>query len=85
MSMFVILKSKDGRGRANSFERHTNVELPKLENEEINFIQADGDELEFIIAHFSNILLAYDKNDHCCIVQKWFGDQAKFIYFNLHW
>lgn len=42
-----------------------------------NFLQADGDELEYIQSMFQNIPLTSNK------VQKWRGDFAAFIYDHL--
>lgn len=92
MSLYVILKSRRvSDGEQNEFERHvpfTFGTMPQLENEEIDYIQADGDELEAIRRHFS-----YSPKDGsglvCSIpfcgnrVVRWYGDIAKTIYFNL--
>jgi hypothetical protein len=42
----------------------------------VSLLQADGDELEFIISHFKNIPYQH----HICV---WRGDMAQFIYDNL--
>jgi hypothetical protein len=54
------------------------AKIPKLENEEISFIQADGHELDFILANFTN--LPYPKGRR---VVRWYGETARFIYQNL--
>lgn len=41
-------------------------------------IQADGDELDYIITNFTNI-----PHHKTARVQTWFGDMATFIYTNL--
>ena len=46
--------------------------------EEIEVIQADGDELDHIIRNFSNLPFAKNVRVH-----RWHGDLAKLIYYNL--
>lgn len=79
MSLYVVLKSRSCLGKQNGLERHIPFkgQFPKLVNEEIDFIQVDGDELDFILNTFSGI-------PHCLNrVQKWYGEIAKYIYENL--
>ena len=45
---------------------------------EVVMVQADGDELDFIINKFDNLVCNVEKR-----VMKWFGDTAKTIYYNL--
>lgn len=61
-----------------SIERHIGTELPELDNEVVTEIQADGDELEFILDNFRSLPLTYGK-----LVVRWFGDHARFIYHNM--
>lgn len=41
--------------------------------DELNFVQADGDELELILECFKNLPIANTR------VMTWYGDHAKFI------
>ena len=45
---------------------------------EVVMVQADGDELDFNINKFDNLVCNVEKR-----VIKWFGDTAKTIYYNL--
>lgn len=93
MAMFVVLASKNiVSGRNNVLERHIGSELPKLTNEEVIELQADCDELDYIVEHMQDIPLAWQrdtvngtKGKIFKPVQRWFGDHAKFIYHNLRW
>jgi hypothetical protein len=82
MALYVFLKSSNSIGEQNFMEFHVpfgkSYERPRLENEEIDRVQADGDELDFILRNFANLPYAYDK-----LVKTWYGDMAKLIYFNL--
>ena len=80
MALYVVLKSKNPEtGNPNTLELHVPFKnLLKLENEEIDFIQADGDELEAITDNFFCLLSPSNKR-----VVRWYGDIAKTIYFNL--
>lgn len=88
MALFVVLKSLNGGGKPNQLELYVPfTNLPRLENEEIDFIQADGTELDQILDQFPEAPLAYrrltDNHRAPKKVIKWFGECAKFIYFNL--
>lgn len=85
----VVLKSRtmDVSNKQNELERHVpfhNGSLPKLDNEEIDFIQADGNELEDIIASFTigteQITIPLPANKR---VVRWYGEMARFIYQNI--
>jgi hypothetical protein len=89
MSMFVVLKSLSGRDGRNQFETHIPFKnLPTLVNEEIDFIQADGDELDHILFQFLNGSNPFSMNFTIPVpkdreVVRWYGDIAKTIYYNL--
>lgn len=88
MALYAILASKNMKGRNNSIELHVGTSLPMLVNEELIEIQADCDELDFILRNFKYIPLAWEERGgqkSVVSVMKWFGDTAKFIYFNLRW
>jgi hypothetical protein len=88
MAFYVVFKSKNAAGKQNYIEAHVPLKpLPQFENEEIDYIQADCDELDLIIDTFNSsiptnsvptIPLACRKRVH-----RWYGDIAKTIYFNL--
>lgn len=90
--LYVQLKSKDVNGKPNCLELHLPfypAKTPELDNEEIDFIQADWDELDVIRQCFPEDICA---GVYCPDVQRgpvlrnsmrWYGDMAKFIYFNL--
>lgn len=95
MSMFVTVRASDGQVR--DFEIHTGepvLRFPDGKTEVIE-VQADGDELDYIVENFQAIPLAWNvkKNiENSGVnrkllnrVQRWFGDHAKFIYHNLKW
>lgn len=81
----IVLKSKDSIGMkdANTLVQHIPfVNMPSLVNEEIDYVQADGDELE----HIQNQLHHKTNNVPTHInraVVRWDGDLAKFIYYNI--
>jgi hypothetical protein len=83
MSLFVIFESKNAvTGVQNSLERwvpFTSANLPKLVGERIDYIQADGDELDVILGSFENLPVARKKK-----IFRWYGDLAMTIYNNLH-
>ncbi len=80
MSLYVVLKSKDAHGKQNAIERHIPFKnLPTLVNEEIDYIQADGDELIAIRQLFPEAI-PFPQGKR---VVRWFGDLAKTIYYNL--
>lgn len=98
MAMFVILKSLNSHGKQNQVELHVPfANLPQFVNEEIDFIQADGDELDTILRsfrapqigdNFFSIPVVHVFGEGLEIrrpkvVQRWYGDIAKTIYFNL--
>ena len=57
---------------------HVGEVKPRFNKEDTDFVvQADDDELLYIIGEFSNI--PYTKGK----VQRWFGEMAKFIVMNL--
>lgn len=75
--MSYILITKEGL----KLGWHLNKPKPIFPNVEdiekiISVLQADGDELEFIIARFKNI-------PYCFGICTWRGDMAQFIYDNL--
>ncbi len=49
-----------------------------LDFENVQFVQADGEELEYIRRNFSNLPMATNKH-----APRWFGDLAKLIVANL--
>lgn len=63
--------------------RHTNREwhigqpMPNVEADSIKSLQADGDELDYIVAKFSNIPFCNEN------VQIWISTMAQYIYTNL--
>lgn len=60
---------------------HLNAPLmEKLEDEgyHVSLVQADGDELEWLKSHFSNL-----PHVNHMLVQKWRGDHANFIFDHL--
>jgi hypothetical protein len=83
MALFVILKSKRMLdNKPNEFERHIPFDrstLPALINEEIDSIQADGDELDEIYEFFPYL----DEHRMGNRVVTWSGEVASLIYFNL--
>lgn len=99
MAMFVILKSLNLHGKQNQAELHIPfANLPQFVNEEIDFIQADGDELGTILSsfrapqvgdNFFSIPVVHVFGEGLLqirrpkAVQRWYGDIAKTIYFNL--
>lgn len=98
MAMFVVLKSKNSEGKPNNASVHTPfINLPKFDGEEIDFIQADCDELDEIATKFTQggIARVSDSEETICPptysipmpngkrVVRWYGDIAKTIYFNL--
>ena len=82
MSLFVVLKSKNRHaGEQNYLERHIpfhNGSMPTLVNEEIDYIQADCDELDEIRRIFAGTI-----PDSFRRVVRWYGDIAKTIYYNI--
>lgn len=96
MSLFVVLKSKRiSDGKPNCLERHLPFgdSLPALINEEIDFIQADCGELEYIVSMFSAFrTFGEDMRvvsfptipvpSHVSVMV-WYGGLAKTIYYNL--
>ena len=81
MSLYIVFKSKNSAGEQNHAEFHvpfSPLRLPRFVNEEIDYIQADGDELDYINANFLNIPNPFKKR-----VVRWFGEMARFIYNNL--
>ena len=83
MSLYVVFKSKNFAGRPNHIELHVpfgkSYERPDTEKEEIDYVQADGDELDYVLNTFIYLPRPLTGKP----VVKWFGDDAKFIYFNL--
>lgn len=87
--LIVVLKSMRILGNTktqNSLELHVPFRnLPTLVGEEIDYIQADGDELLEIASTFEigtldpQLTIPMTNNR----VVKWYGDIAKTIYFNL--
>ena len=81
MSLYVVYKTKNAHGIPKELEHHIPFKgnLPDLKRDEIDFIQADGDELQAIKETFGDsIPLPYLRRVAC-----WYGDIAKTIYFNL--
>jgi hypothetical protein len=85
MAMYVVFKSKNAMGKQNSAELHIPFGcLPEFEGEEIDYIQADCDELDEILSRFQSqdgtptIPIAEGRN-----VMRWYGCLAKCIYYNL--
>jgi hypothetical protein len=92
MALYVVLASTNIKGKHNSIECHIGFEPPKLTNEEVIEIQADYDELDYIVQYIQGIPLAWHKDTiqgttgrTLKVVQRWFGDHAKFIFHNLKW
>ena len=93
MSLIIVLKQLDSAGRKIVMERHVPFtvnykrQLPELSHDDIEYIQADGDELDVILDCFEGIPYLYRLNKEpqrtFCPVQRWYGDWAKQIYFNL--
>lgn len=92
MSLYVVVKSLNEQGKQNAIERHipfAPARIPTLENEVIDFIQADGDELVAIREMFTvpitdtiNQLTIPFPNKR---VVRWYGDLARTIYQNLRY
>ena len=82
MALYVVLKSKRVHdGEPNSLEFHVPfapARIPTLVNEEIDYIQADCDELDYINNEFRNLPNPIHKR-----VVRWYGEMARFIYQNL--
>jgi len=65
----------------NTTERiwHIGESFPYINIDNLNFIQADGDELDFITTKFGHSIPTPDNR-----VVRWYGDIAKTIIFSLH-
>lgn len=76
MALYIKFKT----GTTNGVEHHVgNVKKPReiYGNRPVSEIQADGDELEYIQKHFTNLPMA-----NLSRVVRWKGDLAQFIYDN---
>jgi hypothetical protein len=92
MSLLVVLKSLNPKTKK-EFHVPFSGTLPNLDPDEIEFIQADGDELDCIRDLFTtfgemvpgvgriNQILSIPIPKHRVV--RWYGDIAKTIYFNL--
>lgn len=83
--LVVVLRSFNLRGHKNEIQCHIpfhNGSMPPLNNEEIDFIQADGDELDEILKCFQSIPIPIDDGDPKRVC-RWYGEMASFIYFNI--
>lgn len=83
--LYIVLKSINARtGKQNEIQAHIPFRLlPTLVNEELDFIQADGDELDAILYTFlsdGGYTIPVPRDNR---VVRWYGDIAKTIYFNL--
>ncbi len=76
--LYVQVKSTNQSGYNNDLSIWIGYDKPRLVNEEINMIQADGDELRSILQQFTNIPYPVQAR-----VVKWYGEMATFIYHNL--
>lgn len=72
--MLSIISAKDGSISAIC---HTGQPLPYENIRDVGGIEADGDELEEILAEFDNIPKTKQP------VQIWLGEMARYIYANL--
>jgi hypothetical protein len=83
--MFVGLKSRNAGGTQNYIYCRFPVHkpLPSLVSEEIDYIQATGEELKAIKEAFmlSNGTVTIPFTN--CSVMRWYGDIAKTIFYNL--
>jgi hypothetical protein len=57
-----------------------NIKLTSSDLSRVSCVQADGDELDYILRNFKNIPVSTNVT-----VVRWFGDVAKFIAANLPW
>ena len=61
----------------------------RLTSDDILFVRANSAELDYIVANFQNVPLAWHKTEQgrsaLNYTHTWFGDAAKFIYHNLEW
>jgi hypothetical protein len=73
--MFFVLKDQSDDDNGQSW--HTGDIVPKIDPNTLDYIQADGHELNHIIANFPN--LPFARRD----VVKFTGEFARFIYVNL--
>lgn len=71
MALFIATKSGNPPG-GRPYHVGTSYDWPMPNN--VIDVQADGDELEYILRHFKGIPRHNSKR-----VQTWFGDHAKFI------
>jgi hypothetical protein len=67
---------------------HVGYSLPRISPLDIEFIQADGDELDYVVRLFTPIRDGVSRP--CTIpvprqrVVRWYGDIARTIYANIH-
>lgn len=67
----------DAKGTVNKFEWYIDQAKPKLEGPHmIMLLQADGDELEYIIQALHNLPFCYS-------ICRWHGNFAQFVYENI--
>lgn len=81
MALYIMYKDEERQYHLDDLSRIVN-KLPVRTHISgtvagVTEVQADGDELEYIKLHFTNIPMA-DKRVVC-----WYGDHAKFIVGNL--
>lgn len=84
----IALKSTNAQGKQNFLDRHIlfyTGAMPTLVNEEIDYIQADGDELLAIAKNFMlgeiNPQITIPMSNRRGV--RWYGEMAKFIYYNI--
>lgn len=84
----IALKSTDVQGKQNFIDRHIPFHtgaMPTLVNEEIDYIQADEDELLAIAENFTigsvDPQLTIPMSNRRVV--RWYGEMAKFIYYNI--
>ena len=73
--MYIIFRNDQEK------EFHVGDKIPRLFTKDlislVEEVQADGDELQYILESFNNLPKAGFRR-----VQRWFGDNAKFIVAN---
>jgi len=74
--LFITLKDYSFGGRAKQIAYHVGEEFPLSNGYDVIDIQADGDELGYILHNFKNIPSGMNS------VQIWRGDLARFIIDN---